>query len=224
MIRRFCLMKSGYVCLLTSFIAAAEPRPGPAARSGDGHPGRDAHRRHLGVGAPRPGHRRPRQPDRKRRSVVRGFGSGRSDGDGPLRCDRSAGDDRCPYARLPGSEGRRLRHADPQGERGLPRGAGDGPRRTDARAGLHDDPRRRDGGRGLRRRRREAGDRPGLRGRAADVRVHAGDLVDRRLCPRRLLAGRTICPRARSSSTVPSRRARPRASSSRTAPTGSRST
>ena len=80
------------------------------------------------------------------------------------------------------------------------------------------------GGRLLRRRRRQAGDRQGLRGRAADVRVHAGDLVDRAATPSTATRRTTIFPRAPSSSTVPSRPARPPASSSRTAPTGSRST
>ena len=54
--------------------------------------------------------------------------------------------------------------------------------------------------------------------------VDARDLHDRRLQPRGLRAGGRRARRARRSSTVRSRRGRPRASSSRTAPTGSRST
>ena len=183
----------------------APPRREVRPRTSNGRSSSCVGDRIESVGTGRPGRRprhRPRQPG------------------APARPDRR------PHAHpSPGRpDGRRVRRADPQG---VPRAPGR-PRRAGAedrpRARLHDDAGPRDRRRRLRRRRAARRRQRGRGSGAPPEGRRAGALDDRLLPDPALPAGLEVPVAASWSATAPTAAARPSASSSRTAPTGSRST
>ncbi len=218
----------GIVVLLLSLTAIGQsnPRSHPIA-SGHRHSRRHADRSSRQRAPAQPGNRDSRRQDRERRR--RGFGTGpsRREGHRPVERDRAARPDRVAHPHLPtgGRPGaRRLRHPVAEVSAGLPCGARDRVGSPCAGAGLHHHPRHGDRRRRLRRRRHQNGGERGPHSRAAHLHHHA------RLFPLpadirwKATRRRSRCPRACRSSTVRSKRARPRASKWTTAPTGSRCT